>query len=59
MTTEAREGGSSVPVRTYRCTAAARWLPRTLAASVLVAAYLASRAMDPAGVVPGLLDMQT
>jgi len=37
----------------FRCAAAARWLPRVLAASVLVAALLAARRIAPAAAAVG------
>jgi hypothetical protein len=38
--------------RQYRCSIAAVWLPRILAASLLVSGLFAAREIDPAGVVP-------
>lgn len=38
--------------RVYRCSVAARWLPRALAAAVLVGAFLSAYRFDPDGVLP-------
>lgn len=44
-----RRGAETEPDRLYRCGTAARWLPRTLAAAILVTAMLGAFRLDPAG----------
>jgi len=48
-----RQDRDEVEVERFRCSAAARWLPRALAASVLASATLAAFRMDPEGILLG------